>query len=143
MVYIRRLTHADYDNIITLWEKAGLPYKPKGRDSREAIKTQMQNTPDLFLGSFLEEELIGCVIASFDGRKGWINRLAVLPDYQGLGIAQMLICAAEEALEKRGAHVIGTLIFDTNEPSIKLFEKMGYNLSKDILYLSKRKSEES
>lgn len=143
MIQIRALTQKEYDDLVTLWEKAGLPYRPKGRDSKEAIQKQIQENPDLFLGAFLEGELVGSIIASFDGRKGWINRVAVIPAYRRQGIAQHLIEAAEKALKKRGATVIGTLIFDTNTPSLNLFEKMGYNVSEDILYLSKRESQES
>ena len=143
MVRIQRLTSEDYDDMVNLWEKAGLSYRPRGRDRKKAIKKQIKESPDLFLGAFLEEELIGCIIASFDGRKGWINRLAILPEHRRRGVAQLLISAAEEALFKRGAEVIGALVFDTNEPSTTLFRKMGYTASEDILYLSKRECEES
>jgi ribosomal protein S18 acetylase RimI-like enzyme len=140
---IKRLTPSDYDNLVTLWEKAGLSYRPRGRDSKKAIQEQIQESPDLFLGAYLEEELIGCVVASFDGRKGWINRLAVLPEYRRQGIAQTLIQATELALKRRGAEVTGVLIFETNEPSLALFQKMGFKAHEDIVYLSKRKSEKS
>ena len=140
---IKRLTSFDYDNLVALWEEAGLSYRPHGRDSREAIQEQIQKSPDLFLGAFLEEELIGCIVASFDGRKGWINRLAVLPEYRNQGIAQTLIHAAELALKRKGVEVTGVLIFETNEPSLALFQKMGFKVHEDIIYLSKRKSEKS
>lgn len=140
---IKPLTIKDYPAMVTLWEKAGLPYKPKGRDSKKAIQKQMAENPDLFLGAFLNNELIGCIIATFDGRKGWINRVAVLPEYQRQGIGVQLVKAAEKVLKERGAHVIGVLIFDTNKLSLTLFQKVGYYISKDILYLSKRESDKS
>jgi ribosomal protein S18 acetylase RimI-like enzyme len=143
MLQIRSLNKRDYNNLIILWEKAGLPYKPTGRDSREAIQRQVEENPDFFLGAFLEDELVGCVIASFDGRKGWINRVAVSPEQRKNKIATRLIRAAEKALKKRGAEVIGVLIYKTNEPSLRLFQKIGYSAAEDILYLSKRESEES
>ncbi len=140
---IKPLTKKDYPAMVTLWEKAGLPYRPRGRDSEKAIQNQMEENPDLFLGAFLNNELIGCIIATFDGRKGWINRVAVLPEYQRQGIGVNLVKAAEKALKERGAAVIGVLIFETNKQSLALFKKVGYSISKDILYLSKRESEES
>ncbi len=143
MVKIRSLTHEDYDDLRILWEKSGLPYRGKGRDSREAIRKQIEENPDLYLGAFLDRRLVGSVIASFDGRKGWINRLVVLPEYRRQGIARLLIAAAEEVLRKRGAKVIGALIYNTNEPSLELFQRMGYTIDEDILYLSKRESEET
>ena len=39
---IKPLTIDDYDEIIRVWSDAGLPYKPKGRDSREMMAKEMQ-----------------------------------------------------------------------------------------------------
>lgn len=47
---IRRLTLDDYDRVTELWSRAKLPFKPKGRDSRDAMATQMVATPDFFWG---------------------------------------------------------------------------------------------
>ncbi len=140
---IRRLTLEDYGSLVILWEKSGLPYRSRGRDSKDAIQKQMEESPDFFLGAFLEGELVGCVIASFDGRKGWINRVAVLPEHRRKGIGRKLISAAEEVLKKKGARIIGVLIFESNTSSLNLFKELGYTASRDIVYLSKRESEES
>lgn len=143
MIEIRLLSPDYYDHLISLWEKAGLSYRPKGRDSREEIARQMEKDPDFFLGAFLEGEMVGCIIATFDGRKGWINRLAVLPEHRRQGIAQMLITGAEDALRKRGAEVIGILIYEDNVASLNLFQRMGYLIGEDLVYLSKRDRGES
>lgn len=143
MVIIRNLTIGDYENLILLWERSGLPFKPRGRDSREALKAEMENSPNLHLGAFQGEDLVGSLIASFDGRKGWINRLAVAPEYRERGIANLLVQSAEQALETKGARVIGALILNTNVPSLKFFEKMGYQTDEDIVYVSKRDNTES
>lgn len=143
MISINVLTPSDYDSLVSLWEKAGLPHRPKGRDSRQAISKQMEENPSFFLGAFLNDELVGCVVASYDGRKGWINRLAVLPEHRRKGIAQQLLSQAEKVLMEKGAEVIGVLIFNTNAPSLSFFEKMGYEPMEEIVYLSKRESAES
>ena len=139
---IRSLVQEDYDDMVTLWEESGLSYRSKGRDSKELLQKQIEENPDLYLGALINDKLIGCVLATFDGRKGWINRLAVSPEYRKQGIGQQLIDAAEKALKKRGATVIGVLIFDTNTASLNLFEKMGYTIHDNIQYMSKRDSEE-
>ena len=139
---IRPLVQEDYDDMVTLWEESDLSYRPKGRDSKELLQKQIEENPDLYLGAFINDKLIGCILATFDGRKGWINRLAVSPEYRKRGIGQQLIDAAEKALKKRGATVIGVLIFDTNTASLNLFEKMGYTIHDNIQYVSKRDSEE-
>lgn len=143
MVKIRHLTIRDYEDLISLWERSGLPYKPRGRDSRETLKAEIENSPNLYLGAFQGGDLVGSLIASFDGRKGWINRLAVAPEYRRRGIANLLVQAAEQALEAKGARVIGALILHANVPSLKFFEKRGYQTDEDIVYVSKRDNTES
>lgn len=67
---LRQLTIADYDRLLALWEKAGLPYRPKGRDSREAIAQQMESEKVIFLGLEEDDKLVAVVVVSDDGRKG-------------------------------------------------------------------------
>lgn len=135
------LTIEDYNAIIKLWKLAGLPFKPKGRESKESIEKQMEAFPEFFIGAFHRKKLIGVVIGSYDGRmKGWINRLAVKPEYRRTGIAKRLIDLLEKALERQGAVVLCALIEAPNEESLGLFQRMGYTLHDDILYVSKRRS---
>jgi GNAT superfamily N-acetyltransferase len=137
---IRELSIDDYDEIIRIWSIAGLPYKPKGRDSRELMKKEMDYPVCAFYGLFEEDVLVGVVIANFDGRRGWINRLAVDPDFRGRGLAGELIARAEEFLHEKGALVICALIEEINYPSISCFQGNGYNCEHNIKYFTKRPS---
>jgi len=139
---IRNLTIEDYKEILGLWSKAGLPFKPRGRDSYEAIKAEMNANPDFFLGAFEGGKLVGTVIISSDMRKGWINRLAVDPSYRNRGIAKAMIAKAEEILRRRGIKLFCALIEDYNTASKELFKKCGYVEHRDILYFSKRDTNE-
>jgi len=142
-IEIRTLTNKDYEAMVGLWKRAGLPFKPRGRDSKRIIERQMRVFPEFFIGAFHEDKLVGVVIGSYDGRmKGWINRLAVDPAYRRQGIAQQLISHVEVALEKRGAAIFGALVETPNEESVRFFQKMGYVAHKEVLYITKRKSEE-
>jgi len=137
---IRKLTIDNYKEILELWAKAGLPFRPQGRDSYEAIKAEMDANADFFLGAFEEGKLVGTIIISSDLRKGWINRLAVDPAYRNRGVARAMITRAEEILRKRGIGLFCALIEDYNTASKKLFKKCGYVEHRDILYFSKRDS---
>ncbi len=143
MIEIRQLSIEDYDEMLNLWLASGLTsLKPKGRDSREEIEKQMKMFPGGFIGAFADGKLVGIVVATHDGRKGWINRLAVHPNYRRKGIAKKLIEEAEEYLKKEGMRIICALIEDWNTASINLFQKCGYKMHRDIIYFSKRESEE-
>ncbi|MEM3622234.1 MAG: GNAT family N-acetyltransferase [Candidatus Bathyarchaeia archaeon] len=139
---IRNLTINNYEDMVKLWSRAKLPFKPNGRDSKEAIETQMKENPEFFLGAFEGSRLIGVVILSCDMRKGWINRLAVDPEYRRRGVAQVLIAESEKILRKHGIRIFCALIEDYNVASKKLFKKMGYVEHRDIIYFSKRENEE-
>jgi hypothetical protein len=88
-VRIRTLTIGYHDELLALWRDAELPYRPNGRDSKSSIKNQMEHDPELFLGAFQDDRLIGSIIATFDKRKGWINRLAVAPRSLRKGVARV------------------------------------------------------
>ena len=139
---IRRLTIKDYEEMIRLWSRAKLPFKPKGRDSKEAIAIQMEASPDFFMGAFENSRLVGTVIISCDTRKGWINRLTVDPDYRNRGIAKTLVAQSEKKLREYGIRIFCALIEDYNATSKKLFKECGYIEHLDIKYFSKRDSDE-
>lgn len=140
-IEIRPLDPEDYDDIIRVWEGSNLSYRPKGRDSPETLKRQISWAPGLFLGAFDCEILVGVVMATWDGRKGWINRLAVLPNYRGKGVARRLIKASEDVLEKKGADIWAAQVELPNEVSVALFKDSGYVTHPDILYMTKRRGD--
>ncbi|MGB9636184.1 MAG: GNAT family N-acetyltransferase [Thermoplasmata archaeon] len=142
MIEIRELKPNQYAEIVSVWVDAGLPFRPKGRDSPEELSKQMIKNPDLFIGAFCDERLVGVCIGTEDGRKGWINRIAVRRNYQRQGIAKKMVVEMERRLKARGLRIICVLIEDWNVASLEFFQKMGYILHKDIYYLSKRDSEE-
>lgn len=138
---VRRLSEADYDAVIALWQRAGLDsLRPVGRDSRQAFKKQLEGG-QVVLGLEESDRLIGCVVATHDTRKGWINRLVVDPDHRRKGHAQQLIHAAEDVLREQGMTVLAALIEDWNTASLELFKKEGYRVDSDVIYVSKRDSE--
>jgi ribosomal protein S18 acetylase RimI-like enzyme len=142
-VDVRKLTITDYDAMLKVWERAGLPYKSKGRDSKEVMAEQMREFPDFFLGAFDKDRLVGVVVGSYETRmKGWINRLTVDPEYQRRGIAQQLVAEMEQTLKRRGAKIFCALIELPNDESVGVFQKLGYALYRDILYVTKRESQE-
>ena len=137
-MHIESFRIEDYDNLISLWERAGLPFDREDRDSREKIESQMFDD-HVVIFSMKDDKgrLIGTVIGSSDGRKGWINRLAIDPDYRGKRLGQRLLEKAEEALVEMGAGIISALIEEENAPSMALFRRSGYEGWEQIKYFRK------
>lgn len=137
---IRRFRISDYDALIKLWNEAQLVYKPNGRDRREMIQKQIQLPNTIALVAEKEGKLIGSVFGTHDGRRGWINRLAVLPEFQRKGIGRELVKELETRFHKMGIGIIASLVEDWNKTSLRVFQRIGYKKHKDIIYFSKRKT---
>ena len=132
----------DYHELLALWDICGLPYKPKGRDTLDKIKKEVQSHPEYWKAVYHHGDLIGIVVGTDDGRKGWINRLAVLPEHRNQGIGSRLVELLEEEFYSKDIKIIGTLIEGDNPESMRFFEKRGY-VDLEIRYYSKRESEDT
>jgi ribosomal protein S18 acetylase RimI-like enzyme len=138
-VTIRKFIIQDYDSLIALWKKAKLPYKPRGRDARGRIEQEILGPNTVFLVAEVGGDLVGSVFATHDGRKGWINRLAVAPAYRRQGIARRLVEEAESRLWEAGIEIVACLIEDWNAGSKRFFENIGYSRFDQISYFTKKK----
>lgn len=137
---LRQLTIDDYDAVINLWLGAGLPIKPKGRDSRPMMAKEMARDYCAYFGLYDDDLMVGVGIANYDGRRGWINRVAIDPDRRGERLAGLIITACEEFLKGLGSVVNCALIEEINSPSISCFQNAGYHHEPVILYFTSRSS---
>lgn len=140
-IKIRKFRIADYDYLIELWENAGLPHKPKGRDKKENISRELNWRNMVFLVAEMDGRLIGSAVGTHDGRKGWINRVAVLSEFRRQGIAADLVREVEKRIKRKGIRIIACLVEEWNAESLKFFKKMGYVCHRDIFYLTKREGD--
>ncbi len=140
---IREMEPHEYPAVMQLWAEAGLPVKPQGRDAPERVEAERRSGRAIFLVAESEGRLVGVVIGTHDGRKGWINRLAVAPAYRRRGIASRLVRELEERLAALGLEVVAALIESTNTASLAFFTALGYLHDPGIEYVSKRNSPEA
>lgn len=132
---LRRLGREAIPMVRDLWAQAGLPTRPTGRDSDEVFGRELEETRSFLLGAFEGDRLVGVVLGTDDGRKGWINRLAVVPSHLRRGVGTRLIRECERVFSEQGIRLTACLIEEGNSPSLALFRKAGYDLRRDVLYL--------
>ncbi|MEE8594184.1 MAG: GNAT family N-acetyltransferase [Candidatus Bipolaricaulota bacterium] len=139
-MHIRELTLQDHDTIVDIWTKAGLSYRPLGRDGKKYFQLEIARDTAVFLGAEVDGVLVGVVLGTHDGRKGWINRLAVLPDHRERGIGRALVMETEKRFNGLGIKIVTCMIEGGNDSSEDFFESIGYVRHPDITYFSKRQS---
>lgn len=139
LVVVRDMGPKEYAAVMQLWTEACLPFKPRGRDAPARVEAELKAGRAAFLVAESGGRLVGSVIATHDGRKGWINRLAVTPSFQRRGIGRRLVQEAETRLAEEGIEVVAALIESANTASLAFFASMGYRHDPAIEYVSKRK----
>lgn len=126
-IRIRRLRFSDHAALIELLDVAGLRPRVRGRDSRAAFAKQLPRNRPWYLGAFDGDRLVGCVLGTHDTRKGWINRLAIHPEYRRRRLGSRLVRACETALRAEGIEVFAALVEPGNGDSEAFFRSLGYD----------------
>ena len=133
----------EYEAVTRLWSDAGLPFRARGRDRADKVLREIERGTATLLLAEADDAPVGVVLATHDGRKGWINRLAVAPAYRRRGIARLLVREAEARLAALGLEITAALVETPNSSSLAFFESIGYVHDPHIEYVSRRRSPDS
>lgn len=132
---IRPFELADKSAVIALWEQCGLT-RP-WNDPKKDIDRKLRVQPNLFLVGLVERELVATVMAGYEGHRGWINYLAVAPEYQRKGFGRAMIAEVERLLREAGCPKINLQVRSTNNRVIEFYQHLGYAVD-DVVSLGKR-----
>lgn len=132
---IRRFESTDLGTVIALWHRCGLVV-PKNDPARD-IALKMSWQPELFFVGENNGQIVGTVMAGYEGHRGWINYLAVDPDTHRRGLGRALMSTAEEALRGLGCPKINLQVRSSNEAVIAFYRRLGYAVD-EVISLGKR-----
>ena len=138
-LFIRPFQTEDEASVVSLWQLCELtvPWNNPYKDIARKLKVQ----PELFLVGMLDSLLITTVMGGYDGHRGWINYLAVHPDFQGQGYAQQVMENVESELRKRGCPKINLQIRSGNARVMAFYQKLGFT-DDQALSMGKRLEED-
>lgn len=90
---------AHRDQVIALWE-AVFGYETAHNRPALVIDKKLAVEDGLFFVAMIDSEVIGTIMAGYDGHRGWLYSVAVHPDHQKQGIGSQLVTHAERALRR-------------------------------------------
>lgn len=111
--------------LAVLWDAAGL--HPGRIPIAEQLDEVLRHGTDLALvAPGRDGALIGSLLGAFDGRRGWVNRLAVHPARQGQGVGGALLDAFEARLRHRGCRKVNLLVRADNADVTRFYAAQGF-----------------
>jgi len=137
MMSIRPFQAGDESAVVALWQRCGL-VRP-WNDPLLDIQRKRDAQPELFGVLFVEGsgEVMGTVMAGYEGHRGWINYLAVSPVAQRCGHGRALMAWAEARLRERGCPKINLQVRRGNEPVLAFYAALGFG-EDEVVSLGKR-----
>ncbi|MDZ7958012.1 MAG: GNAT family acetyltransferase [Aulosira sp. DedQUE10] len=132
---LRSYEDKDEEQVIDLWYCCNLvvPWNDPKKDI--ALKLQVQ--PELFLVGLIETQVIATIMAGYEGHRGWLNYLAVAPEYQRQGIGQYMVEQATIKLKSINCPKINIQIRTSNTDVLKFYEHLGFKRD-DVISMGKR-----
>jgi len=135
---IREFHLSDYDAVVEIWRRAKVNLRLDGRDSLQALERQLQVMGPFMLVAEYDGKVAGVVLGSHDGLDGFINRLAVDPDYRRKGIAKRLVSEAERRLLDKGIESVVLVAETDKKDSLAAFRHMGYRERVRVSFMARK-----
>ncbi|HHC6453885.1 TPA: GNAT family N-acetyltransferase [Vibrio parahaemolyticus] len=125
MVKIREMDIADYDDVIKLWgQTEGMSLRDA--DSKESINNYLIRNPKLSFVAASADEIVGAVLVGTDGRRGYLQHLAVSSNYRGKNLGRELVSQAINALANVGVPKTHLFVYNENVNAQQFYEKLGW-----------------
>jgi ribosomal protein S18 acetylase RimI-like enzyme len=123
---IRAISIDDYDNLISFWKKN---YFVNEMDNLERFKLFLKMNPKLSMLMEDNGKIIGTVLGSFDGRRGYIQKVVTDKNFRKKGIAKKLIEETIKRLRKLGTLYIP---ISCEEENSEFYFKCGFKKTKQV-----------
>jgi ribosomal protein S18 acetylase RimI-like enzyme len=128
---IRPYREADEVAVVALWERV-FPESRPWNQPRAYIQRKLRVQRELFLVGELDGRVVATVLVGYDGVRGWIYHLAVVPDARHRGLGRAMMAAAEQRLRVLGCMKINLQIVAANAGVVRFYERIGYKVEPRI-----------
>jgi ribosomal protein S18 acetylase RimI-like enzyme len=123
-VIIRRIFLHEIETVLQLWRLSGVT--PSRTDTVEDVGRLLKNDSAAFFVAETDGRIVGSLIATFDGWRGHIYRLAVLPEYRRKRIARQLVARSEETFWSWDVRLVVALVENDHPWAMAFWTAAGY-----------------
>lgn len=124
---IRAITIEDYEPVVELWRRTdGIVLSDT--DEKESMHRFLSRNPGLSLVAEINDEVIGAILCSHDGRRGYLHHLAVDKRYRRQGVGSELVQRCLSLLQGEGIAKCNIFILEHNESGVAFWEYNGFEL---------------
>jgi ribosomal protein S18 acetylase RimI-like enzyme len=122
---IRVAVPADVPAVLELWRTSAAP---TSTDSPDDLRHLLRHDPGALLVAEVAGEIVGSVIAGWDGWRGSIYRLAVDPSHRRRGLGGRLLRRAEQRLAELGVRRMHAIVVGDDVRAVAFWESTDWNL---------------
>jgi ribosomal protein S18 acetylase RimI-like enzyme len=128
---------SDYEQVFELWRGIEKGVHLGRSDTLQEIGKKIARDPDLFLVAESGGAIVGAVMGGFDGRRGLIYHLAVVPSFRGRGIGSGLMDEVELRLRAKGCLKCYLLVTTDNTQVAEYYLRRGWQEMDQVVLFGK------
>lgn len=131
MLLARRFEESDSAAVTALWQRV-FPNPLPHNAPALVIQRKLNFQRELFFVGEREGQIVGTVLAGYDGHRGWLYSVAVDPELRRCGLGTSLLKHAEQALIQCGCMKINLQVLSTNAAVVAFYRTLGYAVEERI-----------
>jgi len=134
---IRAAVPADVPAVLELWRTSALP---TSTDTPDDVRHLLRRDPGALLVAEVAGEMVGSVIAGWDGWRGSVYRLVVDPAHRRSGLGRRLLRRAEDRLAELGVRRMHAIVVGDDARAMAFWESTDWELQGGQLRFAKGRS---
>lgn len=121
----------DRIQVVELWRNI-FGYETAHNEPNLAISKKIATKDGLFFVAVESTDILGTIMAGYDGHRGWLYSVAVDPNKRLSGLGGSLVQHAEKALADLGCMKVKLQLLAANEATAAFYKSLGYSVEPNI-----------
>ena len=125
---LRPAQFEDIATVLTLWRESA---EPSSTDDAAALTGLLEHDPGALILAESSGQIVGSVIAAWDGWRGTIYRLAVAPSHRRSGLGTRLLQAAVQRMSAQGARRLHAVVIETDTRAMGFWRRTDWQQAEE------------